>query len=402
MNGSPGRRVLLVHRHFDPDMTTYAQMLAQYAEHLGRLGHEVTVLCGPANYNGVYDGPNPPRIEQRAHYSVRRARLPGGAGRTQKLLGFLLFPFAVIAHCWGTRRPYDLLSVTTMPPVVMGVAGALGSRRGDGRFVYHCMDLYPELLGRPTSAARRLLASVARRVDTAVMRRAERVIVLSDDMADTVRARGAAGIDLAVCNNFIIETFDGPLSGTTDRAAREESAPTRLIFAGNLGRFQGIGGLIDAFGDVEGDAELLFLGAGPMVDAIIEAGRTDPRVRHHPHVPLDEAMQHISDADIAIVSLEPGVIASAYPSKVLMYLELGRPLLALVEPDSALARTVTDEQLGATAAPGDRAGIAAAIRSLVGDETTLSPTEIQRFGRQNFSKDIILARWTSLYGLESP
>lgn len=393
MSASDRRRVLLVHRYFDPDMTTYAQMLAIFADHLGAAGHDVTVLCGPANYNGVYSGPKPPRSEQRPNYRVLRVRLPGATGRLSKLFGFACFPVAVVLHSVRQRRRYHVVSVTTMPPIVMGVAGWLSTRRSGSRFVYHCMDLYPELLGPQLSAVRRLASRIALRVDLGSMRHAEQVIVLSGDMKDTIAARSAAPVDAAVSNNFIIESHDRPF------ATRSGDGPCRFIFAGNLGRFQGIERLIEAFGKIDGDAELLFLGAGPMVQTIKEAASRDLRILHRPHVPLPEAMREIEQNDVAVVSLEPGVISTAFPSKVLMYLELGRRILAVVEPESELARMVDNERLGSVADPGDIEMITAAMQTLLDCNGFLEANAIQTVARSRFSRETVLQRWASLYGL---
>lgn len=394
MTGISGRRVLLVHRHFDPDMTTYAQMLAQFANHLGTAGYDVTVLCGPANYNGVYAGPTPPRREQRSNYRVRRVRLPGSAGRLAKFTGFALFPVAVVAHCWFRRRPYDVVSVTTMPPVVMGVAGRLAALRRPTEYVYHCMDLYPEVLGPATSRLRRAATSVVTRVDLAVMRAARQVIVLSDDMRSTVRARSPEPPDVAVSNNFIIERHEEPIP------ERAEDTPFRFVFAGNLGRFQGIDRLLEAFAELDGNVELRFVGAGPMTPSIQAAASEDQRISHQPHLPLRDAMQEILRADAAVVSLQPGVIATAFPSKLLMYLELGRRILALVEPNSELAETVANASLGTVADPTNTEAVTAAMRALTSSDSFLGPAEIQAFGRQHFSSDVVLERWTALYGLQ--
>ena len=45
-------------------------------------------------------------------------------------------------------------------------------------------------------------------------------------------------------------------------------------------------------------------------------------------------------ADLGVVSLRPGVISSAYPSKTMTYLRHGCPILAFVEPESELATMV--------------------------------------------------------------
>ena len=59
-----------------------------------------------------------------------------------------------------------------------------------------------------------------------------------------------------------------------------------------------------------------------------------------PHGTSDEARALMREADLGLVSLVPGVIAYAYPSKTATYLSEGLPVLAAVEADSSLARDV--------------------------------------------------------------
>jgi glycosyltransferase involved in cell wall biosynthesis len=110
--------------------------------------------------------------------------------------------------------------------------------------------------------------------------------------------------------------------------------------------------------------ELVFLGAGAakvsLQEQCAENGLGD-RVHFVDHQPLNVAMAAMAESDLAVVSLAPGLIDSAYPSKTVMYLEMGCRILAIVENQSELAQLIVTENLGAVAEPGAVRAIASAI-----------------------------------------
>ena len=73
----------------------------------------------------------------------------------------------------------------------------------------------------------------------------------------------------------------------------------------------------------------------------------------------------MQQADLAIISLASGVYHVAYPSKSMMYLAAGCPILAIVESDSELAQTVVQRQWGYVTRSFEPADIAEAIRRAV-------------------------------------
>ena len=52
-----------------------------------------------------------------------------------------------------------------------------------------------------------------------------------------------------------------------------------------------------------------------------------------PHQPMETALQVMRSADLALVSLAPGVSKAAFPSKTIAYLEAGCRLLVVAEPE---------------------------------------------------------------------
>jgi len=352
--------VLLVHRFFEPDATTYSRMLAMIGRELAASGYDVTVFSTQPSYNDSYDGPPLAPLSMESGVTVRRTNIPGGGSSTGRLAGGVVFCALLLLHVLRNRKCYDLIMVSTVPPVLMGATGRLAAKLAKARFVYHCMDIYPEIALYSGLINDGMAARLARWLDGWSMRGASEVIVLSEDMEALVKDR-AKNASITVLNNFSIGS---PITGP---APATENDRFELIFAGNLGRFQGLETLLEGFADFMRDgrsARLTFLGNGVLRDRLsdlaCELGVGDS-VAFPGHVPYATASEKIASSDLAIVTLAPRLIRAAYPSKTITYLEQGARVLAIVESPSSLADLINENNLGSVAEPGHRAAIAEAI-----------------------------------------
>ena len=78
-----------------------------------------------------------------------------------------------------------------MPPVFQAaLVSFCGRVRGAG-FVYHMMDIYPELGIVSGKIRRGLLTKVMEWLDTRTLNRSQAVVVLSADMQCAIESRGA-------------------------------------------------------------------------------------------------------------------------------------------------------------------------------------------------------------------
>ncbi len=390
-------RLVLIHQYFWPDPPPYASMLRSMAADLGRRGHDVRVLAGraastSAPRRAVVDG-------------VAVERLPQVSGRgLRQAINLVVFPAAVAARVLTGPRA-DVVMCSTAPQVTLGAFVSLAARARRSRFVYHCMDLHPEIGRLSGEFANPVAYRILARLDAATMRRATAVVVLSDDMARSVARRDPALADkVVVLNNFALPQF-----GDTDEAPLPTPEPgvLRVVFTGNLGRFQGLEDLVAAVRTLPDGVrvELVFMGDGvvrsELEQAAAELGDGPVRIVLVARGPVAQARALMRTAHLGVVSLVPGVVAYAYPSKVATYAEEGLPILAVVESDSELARTVRDGGLGWAAAPGDLRGIAAAFVSaydnLVSDPTFAAVRDrVRRYAAAEFALDHALPRWAAL------
>jgi glycosyltransferase involved in cell wall biosynthesis len=117
-----------------------------------------------------------------------------------------------------------------------------------------------------------------------------------------------------------------------------------------------------------------------------------------PYQPTAVAFRANEVSDLAIVALKPDVYKVAFPSKTMMYLAAGCPILALIEKESELAREILERDLGLVCAQTDASQLADTIYGAwKGREIwRRKRTNISIVARQLFGKEIILKQWSGL------
>lgn len=397
-------KLLLVHRFIRPDTPGYAHMLYIMGKHFAAQGHHVTIFSAQPSYNDAYRGEKLPTKQVVDGMTIIRTPLLKETKKNsiRRALNFVIFCSSLFCHAVFRGQAYDLMTVSTFPPSAMGLtARTIGCfRRTD--YLYHCMDLYPELAEASGILKRKWLAKISAMIDRRNCSRAKAVVILSEDMQRTVMRRGVSKNNLHVINNFIIDQYDvDQQENLTPISLMNPDRKFRVLFAGNIGRFQSLDTVVEAAKAVDNpDIEFWFVGSGSNVEQLKEqAGELlGKSVFFHPYLPIDKVMGVIANSHLGVVSLLPGVIDSAYPSKTMSYLEAGCKLLALVEPESELAKFVKSEKIGAVCgnnAPSEMASLI--TREYEKQKKTGYDRElVQAVGRKYFGQEFILNRWIQL------
>ncbi len=394
-------KVVLVHRYFWPDTPPYASMLRTIAEGLSSAGHEVTVLTAQPSYGGSHLHESAPPEEMLGAVRVRRLRLfpEQKSQMARRAINLALFAAQVF---WTTARRgrQDAVMAATTPPILVAFAALLGARFSGARFVYHMQDIYPEVLAKPEQG---VLARVSRRIDAVTTGHADRVVVLSRDMASTVHSRPGSAPTTTVINNFLPDREHGETGIEIETEFRPGSF--QIVFAGNLGRFQGLDVALSAVKaalDAGVECHLVLLGDGvakPDLEAQA-AELLNDRVFLPGRVSQAQAEAVVAASDLALVTLQPGLIRAAYPSKTMTYLSTGTRVLAAVEPDSELAETIIQNDVG-DACRLEAEEMAAAIIDLASRPEPPN-ARAQQLAMELASADARIADWINLFeGLDA-
>lgn len=370
-------KILLTHRFFWPDTAPYALLLRAIGARLVAEGHDVSVLASMPSYrkgtiaqiprDEVVDGMSVHRIRVLADEKYNPIR------RFANLIVYIWALFwAVLRH-----RP-DVVSAAAFPPVFAAWTASLAARLCGAAFVYHVQDIHPEvsiIAGGPLG--RGPLMWLMRWLDNQTLRRSAAIIVLSQDMANTLAARAVGPLPVHVINNFELESFGA--EDAPPAALKKQAGKRRVIFAGNLGKFQNLSLLAEGVGllfDRRPELELLFLGDGAALADLKSRWGGHSQVLFAPFLPFSQARGVIADSDVGLVSLLPDVYRVAYPSKVSTYLSLGVPVLALVEPESGLARDLMSNGFGAVPYAATPDAIAESLAQLLDRPIGIDPATV--------------------------
>lgn len=395
-------RVLLVHRYYWPDTPPYAQMLHQIAIELQRAGFLVTVLTGNVPYQSAVDARTGPPFSQQCGIEIRRLRLLRGEKSSvfRRAWNVVAFTMGMVLHVITNRR-FDVIMVGTVPPVIAAATGSLLARMTGARFVYHCQDIHPEAAIAAGMLRSRRIGRLLQKIDTATCRRAARVVVLSNDMRDTLAQRGQDTSRVVVRNNFLTAAPADSASGKLPMI--KEPGEFWCLFAGNLGRFQGLEVLIDAAKLLRDEPQLriLFAGDGAM-RADLEAraaGLTGTSVCFLGLLPQAAVDELVRRADVAIVALTDAMHRYAYPSKTMTYLSGGARLLVIAEPGSDLVRDLVTAGLAVSCPPGSAAEVAAALRSARSSsfDVDVMREAAMAYAHQQFSAEVVLPHWVQIF-----
>ena len=339
-----------------------------FREQLPRHGWEVEVVTARPNITANEFAAEP----RAARAAAARARVMGGVGRIARPVahGFGIQPEAAapsIAWSLTGRRAIrraidaaqpDVVVATGPPPAAMFAAAA---ESHGTPLVVEFRDLWA---GNPYYDAG---GSLLRRLEERPLTSAAAIVAVTEGAKARLAELHPA---LAERIRVLPNGFDPRLLEMRGAAAAAGAADTRVLELVHAGAI---------YGDRSLDALLRAIARPELGDrlrlTLIGPGSAPPGVQVLPPMPADDALERVDRADIALVIRTPGD-DTAIPGKAYEALALGKPILALVSPDSELRRLLTalgQDQGVAEADDADQ--IAAALQRLLGDPPAPAPPE---------------------------
>lgn len=254
------------------------------------------------------------------------------------------------------------------------------------KIVLNVQDIFPQnaaairLMGTGSPLYRLLYDAQAR-----AYQGADAIITLSPDMEDTLIRSGADKDKVCVIPPWTYSDHIAPVP-TPSNAFLEKYPEARgffrVVYAGNVGQMQNVEIVLEAARLLADEPGVLFMvvGGGARADSLKERARGLANLRFYPMQPPQMAPQVYAMADINLITLAPGVTATAFPSKTAICCAVGRPILAAVDRDSHYFRMI-DGLDGCRCVPaGDAGALAQAVREcyLAGSDTSQGALALYR------------------------
>jgi glycosyltransferase involved in cell wall biosynthesis len=363
-------RLLVISHFFPPELGAAAKRMGEITAILAKEhGVAVTVTTGPPRYALYVDpAPGPPP-------GVEVVRVPAPAPRgseMRRVLDYAAFA-AGAALRWSLCGGCFDMVLATVPPLTAGLAGLWASRALGAPLILDVRDLWPEepfragLLERD-SVAGRLAEGLAHHI----VPRADGWTATSQGILDGLQRLGADPRRSALI-------WNGPERWLLELEPRApQDGTVSVVYAGLMGRAQGLGAVLEAAERLRGEERLRFrlVGAGVNKLALEELAswRRLSAVSFEGPYPPARTLDVLRTASVILAPLREGLRATI-PAKLLEGMALGRPVLLAGEGEAAAL--VREAGAGVVVPPGDADALADALR-----DRLARPEEWEAMGRR--------------------
>jgi putative colanic acid biosynthesis glycosyltransferase WcaI len=371
-------RLVVLAPHFAPDTAPTGRVMTRIVEELARRGHRIDVVTALPWYRHHRVEPEwqarVARRESNQWGSVTRVNPFAGADKrnlVRRVVGFAGFSaLAVIggaaAGGWG-RRTDAVIAMS--PPLTLGVTGRLVAWSHRCPLVFNVQDVFPDAAVATGAVANSAVVAAASWLERVSYRLADAVTVLSDDLADNVGAKlpPRQRDKVRTIPNFVDSEEIRPGDRMTAyRAELGIGDEPVVLYAGNIGFSQSLDLVIDAARELP-DATFVINGEGSMRAELEARAAGIANVRFGRFVPADRLSELLATGDVHVVPLRRGLVAASVPSKTYSILAAGRPVLAAIDPGTAIPRLLAESGAGVSVAPDDSAGFTDAVAGLLAD-----------------------------------
>lgn len=376
--GSTGCGVVVLCPHFVPDNAPTGTVMTRIVHELVALGHTVHVVTALPWYrdHAIADGWKGSwvRREKTEWGSIIRVHPFPGDDKTnlvRRAVGFVAY--SVLAGLQGLRvggwfRRADVV-IAMSPPLTLGVTGRVVATLRRAPLIFNIQDVFPDAAVETGAISNRRIIAVASWLERLSYRVSNLVTVLSSDLADNVRAKmsDSRADRVREIPNFV--DTDAIVPGdrlTPYRAELGLGDGPVVLYGGNVGFSQSLE-LVLAAAAAFPDVKFLINGDGAARSSLESDAAHLDNVVFRGYIEGERLAELLATGDIHVVPLKAGLGRVSVPSKTYSIMAAGRPVLAAIDPDTAVPRILADSGGGVAVAPDDPAAFIAGLADLLDD-----------------------------------
>jgi colanic acid biosynthesis glycosyl transferase WcaI len=377
-SASAKQRLWVVSELYYPEETSTGYYMTRIAEDLAAQ-FDVKVISGQPTYSAR--GTISPDHEVRRKVEIFRAK---GTTLDKNVLPYRMLNMVTlgISAFWIAVRKFRagdrVLVVTTPPTMPFIIAGAALARGAAYILLIH--DNYPEILvaaGKASESS--FFVRLMQRANRWLYKHAARIIVVGRDMRELV-SRKADGLDVpihTIPNWAELETVN-PEPRCQNKLLAELGLSEKFVvlYAGNMGPPNDLESVVEAAERLMADdrVHFIFLGSG-MKRKWLEAATRDRSLTNVTILaprPRSEQVNFLNACDVSLVSLVDKMWGVSVPSRTYNILASGKPMIAIGQAGSEVARVVEEEAVGWVVPPSSPGMLAAAITEALGSGDRLA------------------------------
>jgi len=352
---------------------------------------EVKVICGQPNY--AAKGTLAPKKE--FHEGVEIFRVWGTTLDKNvivfRLLNMLTLGASIFLKSLVKIKKGQLIVVVSAPPSLPFIT-AIAAKIRRARYNLIVQDKYPETLiavGKTSPVS--MFVKIFNKLNEWLYNGAEKIIVVGRDMRELVEAQtkdksGRKTVIEVIQNWASLEEIE-PTRREHNELLKELGISEKFVFlyAGNMGHPQDLESILECAEKLKDDERFhfLFLGSGVKRKWLETEARENSltNVTILPPRPRAEQKLFLNACDVGFVSLVRGMRGVAMPSRTYNFLAAGKPILALTEENSEVARVIEEDRVGWIVPPSEPAKLLQVIYKIYDEQNFLG--EIGKRARES-------------------
>ena len=364
---------------------------------LRKLGWNITVCCAQPSLSIEKENETAPG--EMDLQGIRIVRVPTMGSYSKGFMARMSFSVTYLLSSLlftiKNNRSYDGLLITTNPPF-LGLIGRMASKLMAKPYVLIVYDIYPDIpirLGLIRSDS--LISFFWDRLSRFVLRGAGCNVVIGRDMERIISARLGPFSQDKTCfiPNWSDEEMVYPVPRDQNAFRKEYSQENQVVvqYSGRMARTHNLEPLIGAAEMMRNDPVCFqFIGDGAKKKALqaLAYDKGLKNIRFLPYQPIDRLKEVLSAADLAVVCLDHLFTGLSVPSKTYGILASATPILAFVDKESEIGRTIIENRCGMVLPNPSAEQVAETIRQVIDDPGSLK--EMGRRGYQAFKREYTL------------
>lgn len=292
----------------------------------------------------------------------------------------------------------QVLMVTNPVLLLISVVFFAKRKAWDLKVLVH--DVFPEnlVVSGVLKSKRSFIFSFFKRIFNTVFQKINTLIVLGRDMETIFEQKKGTKKGITIIENW---------ADTKNINARQltEEKTVNFLFAGNMGRLQGLDALLEAIKKAScKSAAFTFIGSGAL-DTYIDdflVQNTHLNIKKLGWIDRSEQDMFMADATIGVVTLKKGMYGLGVPSKFYNLLAAGKPIFYIGDYDSEIHQVLKENDIGWYAEAGNIDMISEVIQQIA--ETNIETIKqysinARALAESTYSKPIILEKFNRLFAV---
>ena len=386
--------IWIVSELFYPETISTGYILTEIAKSLTE-NNGVNVITGPKYYEVKQQGPERKVLENIRIYRVNSNGYNKNILFTRLIGHFIVSLRLLFLMLKKIPRNSEVFIVTN--PALLFVFSSFFIKKKNWKVKLLVHDVFPEnlLAGGVLSSNSSPLFLLLQHIFNKAFLKMETIIVLGRDMKVLFERKIGFEKKIKIVENWA--DLDN-INASENRCKNK-----KFLFAGNLGRVQGIEALLNVISEIQNqDFEFLFIGKGAL-DSYVKRYIQDNELVHVKKIgwlPRIAQNEFLAQSTIGVISLKAGMYGLGVPSKLYNLLAAGKPIFYIGDKNSEVHLIMQEHEIGWFAEANNIEMIKNTFLEIINcDQSIITEYSInsRKLSEKLYSKKIILNKINKLF-----